>query len=81
MQPAIAALQRAAELLRSVEGDEATRRLLESEIGKVYTRAGDVARGIEYLTSALELAEGAGDQRMAADLFASLQELANKNSA
>jgi tetratricopeptide (TPR) repeat protein len=81
LQQASAALQRAAELLSETTSDPAARSLLEGYIGKVYTRAGDVARGIEYLTSALELAEGAGNQPLIADLFASLQELGNKNPA
>jgi tetratricopeptide (TPR) repeat protein len=81
LQQASAALQRAAELLSETTSDPAARSLLEGYIGKVYTRAGDVARGIEYLSSALELAEGAGNQPLIADLFASLQELGNKNPA
>jgi tetratricopeptide (TPR) repeat protein len=81
LRQAGAALQRAAELLSETASDPAARGLLESYIGKVYTRAGDVSRGIEYLTSALELAEGAGNQLLIADLFASLQELGNKNPA
>lgn len=81
LRPAIAALQRAAALQAETETGEESRALLESYIGRTYARAGDVQRGIRYLTSAWELSEGRGDRRMAADLFESLQRLENKNPA
>ncbi|QYK50824.1 MAG: hypothetical protein KF701_10565 [Anaerolineales bacterium] len=81
LQPAIAALQRAAELLNQTEQDARSRAQLESLLGRTYTRSGEVARGIRYLSSALELSESSGDRRLAADIFAALHELENKNPA
>ncbi len=82
LQAAMAALQRAAELLNQAGVDVAGGRAqLESLLGRAYTRIGDVARGIRYLSSALELSQDSGDPRLAADIFAALQELENKNPA
>lgn len=80
LQPAIAALQRAADLLNQAETDPPSRAQLESMLGRTYTRRGEVARGIQYLSSALELSEHS-DPSLAADVFAALQELETKNPA
>lgn len=80
LQPAIAALQRAAELLNQAETDSRSRAQLENLLGRTYTRRGEVARGIQYLSSALELSEHS-DPSLAADVFAALQELETKNPA
>jgi len=81
LQPAIAALQRAAALLTQSEVDSASRAQLESLLGRAYTRRGDVASGLRYLASARQLSEEAGEQAMAANIFAALQQLENKNPA
>lgn len=82
LQAAMAALQRAAELLNQAGLDESGGRAeLENLLGRTYTRSGDVARGIRYLNSALALSQGGGDPRLAADIFTALQELENKNPA
>ncbi|UYN92888.1 MAG: hypothetical protein KIT70_05190 [Anaerolineales bacterium] len=80
LQPAIAALQRAAELLNQAETDSRSRAQLENLLGRTYTRRGEVARGIQYLSSALELSEHS-DPSLAADVFAALQELETNNPA
>lgn len=81
LQPAIAALQRAATLLAHSHSDASSRSHLESLLGRAYTRSGDVASGLRYLASALQLSEDAGEHAMAADIFAALQQLENKNPA
>lgn len=81
LQPAIAALQRAAALLAHSHSDASSRSHLESLLGRTYTRRGDVASGLRYLASALQLSEDAGEHAMAADIFAALQQLENKNPA
>ncbi|MCW5873050.1 MAG: hypothetical protein KIS88_00230 [Anaerolineales bacterium] len=81
LQPAIAALQRAAVWLAEGQVDAASRSQLESLLGRAYTRSGDVASGLRYLASALQLSEDAGEHNMAADIFAALQQLESKNPA
>ncbi|UYN88995.1 MAG: hypothetical protein KIT08_07810 [Anaerolineales bacterium] len=81
LQPAVAALQRAAELLNQGETDARSRAQLESLLGRAYTRRGEVAQGIRYLTSALELSADTNEPHLAADIFAALQELETKNPA
>lgn len=80
LQPAIAALQRAAELLNTNETNAPSRAQLESLLGRTYTRRGEVARGIQYLSSALELSEHS-DPSLAANIFAALHELETKDPA
>lgn len=81
LQPAVAALLRAADWLSQAELPASARAEWEGWLGRVYTRRGEVAAGIRYLSSAVRLSEGAGDQRLAADALAALQQLENKNPA
>lgn len=81
VQPAIAALLRAAALLARSDTDATSRTHLESLLGRAFTLSGDVASGLRYLASALQLSEDAGEHSMAADIFAALQQLENKNPA
>lgn len=67
LTPALAALSRAAE---AFEGDSsAARAVLENFMGRVYTRTGNIKRGLAYLNSALDLSEKAENSSLFADTF------------
>lgn len=81
LQPAIAALLRAASLLHTHDANPQTRAELEALLGRAYTRSGDVANGLRYLRSALALSQDGGQHALAADLLGALHALETKNPA
>lgn len=77
LKPALAALARAANT--NQKDERFSRAILEEYIGKTYSRAGNIQRGIVYLNSALSLTKENEDQRLFTEIFKSLAKLEQKS--